>query len=119
LDYGPNEAYTVGALDRWIRVHFVYRGEIEEVIRTPEFMLHSMEMSGVFDGDCDDVSTLAASLLKAMGLPARFVAIRFGPSPEFKHVYVETFVDGVPVALDATVEPGTPYAALERMVLNV
>ncbi len=116
------DAFLAG-LDEWVRSHFVYRGENQEVIRTPEFMLTQLERDGFFDGDCDDVSTLYASLLKALHYSCRFVAIRPDDSPDFKHVYIEVWM-GKDLgygwaALDPTVERGTVYHEVERMVMDV
>jgi transglutaminase-like putative cysteine protease len=111
-------AVMLRRLDNWIRAHFVYRGEIEEVLRTPEFMLDTLERLGYFDGDCDDISTLYAALAKALHFQCRFVAIRYDASPEFKHVFLEVWL-GRWVAVDPTVPEGTPYTETERMVLDV
>ncbi len=109
---------SVELLDDWIRQRFVYRGEIEEVLRTPRFMLQELYWQSYFEGDCDDVSTLTAAMLNVLGIPARFVAIRVD-GPEFKHVYVEAWDGSDFVPIDATVERGTRYAAIERMVMDV
>jgi len=100
-------------------VHYVYRAEQQEVIRTPQFMIHTLEERGYFDGDCDDVSTLVASILMTLGYPVRFVAIRANGGPEFTHVYVEAWGGFGWQVLDATVAPGTTYEVTERMVLDV
>jgi len=103
-------------IDLWIRQRFRYRSEREEVVRTPQAMVEEWLMTGDFEGDCDDVATLGAAILRVNHLPARFVAIRWNPEDvEFKHVFVES--NGY--ILDATVAPGTQYAEIERMVQNV
>lgn len=109
----------IRSLDDWMRAHFVYRGEFEEVIRTPEFMLDTVNTKGYMDGDCDDISTLYASILAALKIPSRFVAIRYDPSPEFRHVYVEVWTGVRWIPVDPTVERGTPYNEIERMVVDV
>jgi Transglutaminase-like superfamily len=107
-------------LDSWIRHAFVYRGENQEVIRTPEYMLAQFEREGHLEGDCDDISTLYAAFLKALGFQSRFVAIRVGRATDFSHVYVEVSVPNGWIAVDPTVEHGTPYfGETERMVLDV
>src|SRR5262245_52967656 len=105
---GPSIDY----IDLWIRQRFKYRNEREEVVRTPQAMIEEWLKTGNFEGDCDDVATLAAAILLVNHLPARFVAIRWDAgNPEFKHVFTES--DGY--ILDATVAPGTQYAEIERM----
>lgn len=117
MKYGS--AADLWSLDQWIRAHFRYRGEIEEVLRTPEFMLDTLEREGYFDGDCDDVSTLYAALALSSGFRCRFVAIRYDASPEFKHVFLEVWAGDRWVAVDPTVAEGTPYVETERMVMDL
>lgn len=106
-------------LDYWLRESFWYRGENEEVVRTPEFMVLQWERDGFVEGDCDDIATLYAAYLKALGFRCRFVAIRYDGTPDFKHVFVEVLNMGQWVAVDPTVEAGTPYRETERMVMDV
>lgn len=109
----------LAGIDEWVRQNFRYRGELEEVVRTPEFMIGELSHKGYFEGDCDDIATLYSSLLLSWGFPCRLVAIRYDASPEFKHVFVEAFDGGEWTALDPTVPVGTPYTTIERMVLDV
>lgn len=77
----------VGALHAFVRDRITYRKDPVgiELVQTPEATL----TLGV--GDCDDKSTLLASLLVATGHPSRFVAVGMNGSP-FSHVLVETRV---------------------------
>ena len=106
-------------LDSWVREHFRYRDENEEVIRTPQRMMHDLTTAGYIEGDCDDVSTLYASAFKAMGIPVRFVAIRYDNSADFKHVFVEALENLIWQRFDATVPQGTVHVEVERMVVYV
>lgn len=54
-------------------------------------------------GDCDDKSTLLASLLESIGHPTRFVAVGYTGPREYSHVYVETKHGTRWIPLDATV----------------
>lgn len=76
----------IRALHAFVRDHIRYTNDINgvELLQTPQATL---EM-GV--GDCDDKSTLLASLLESIGRPARFVAIALAPSQNYSHVLVET-----------------------------
>jgi transglutaminase-like putative cysteine protease len=61
-------------------------------------------------GDCDDKSVLLASLLLAIGHPARFVAVGFRNPNSCEHVFVETRADnrgGAWIGLETT-EPVPP-----------
>jgi transglutaminase-like putative cysteine protease len=87
-----------------------------ELVRTPRAVL---EM-GV--GDCDDKSILLASLLRSIGRPARYVAIRMYGQPAFSHVYVETPYGKHWIALE-TIKPvpagWEPSGVIKRMVVHV
>lgn len=55
-------------------------------------------------GDCDDMSTLLASLLVAMGVPCSFKTIKANPSEpdKFSHVYVVAHLPEGNMPLDAS-----------------
>lgn len=120
LVYPLPSGELIPAIDHWVRGHFRYRSEHEEVLRTVSFMLGEIAEKGFFEGDCDDCATLTAAVLKVFGCMVRFVAIRYD-SKDFQHVFVECYSDDRAgwVALDATVNPGTEYREIERMVLSV
>jgi transglutaminase-like putative cysteine protease len=52
-------------------------------------------------GDCDDKSILLSALLLSIGHTPRFVAVAFAPD-EFSHVWVQDYVSGGWVDLEAT-----------------
>lgn len=112
-------------LEQWMRDHFTYRDEQEEILRTPMFMLGDMgRMAGTrvvgLEGDCDDAATFLAAVVKVMGLPARFVAIRWNKSnPDFEHVFTEGYQNGEWITLDPTVEEGTVIHSVEDMTQGV
>lgn len=106
------------AIDARIRQQFRYRSENEEVIRTPEWMVGDLETLGYLEGDCDDIATFYAAVLKAFGFRVRLVAIRYDETPEFKHVFVEVLNVGWE-RVDPTVAPGTVHHETERMILEV
>jgi hypothetical protein len=94
-------------VDRFLRDHFNYRREQDEVLRTVPFMLNDLETIGEMQGDCDDMTIMACSLFCALGVTTRMVAIRSVPG-EFDHVFCEALdSDWIPV--DPTVPYGTPY----------
>lgn len=108
----------LSALDLLIRGHFRYRPELEEVVRTPELMLHEWIWRGYFEGDCDDASTMLGAIFSSLGIPSRFVAIRYDDKPDFEHVFVEAYdaSQGRWGVFDPTVDVGTVYNETERMV---
>ena len=115
-----NGLVDLGAVDEFLRAHYFYRDEIEEVLRTPEFMLNDLTRIGYLEGDCDDISTLAAALFKALGYPVRFAAIRFdATNPNFEHVFTQVYDMAEWHTFDGTVQPGTQEHVLESMIQEV
>lgn len=85
-----------------------------ETIQTPDVTLQ------LGAGDCDDKSTLLASLLESCGHPTRFFAMGFFPG-RFSHVIVQTRIGTKWVSLDAT-EPHPmgwqPPMIMESMIVH-
>ena len=108
-------------MDALVRSFFIYRPEYQEVVRTVPRMLSDLSSLGHVEGDCDDVSTLCASILSSMGLRNRFVAIRYGGKPEFLHVFGEWWSNPGDEwqRMDITVPFGLIHEENERMVLDV
>lgn len=76
----------------------------------------------VGQGDCDDMSVLAASLLESIGHPIRFVVTGYTAPDVFEHVYVETLIGTRWIALECTEDVPFGWAmpgAVARMVFNV
>jgi len=88
-----------------------------ELLRTARAVL---EM-GV--GDCDDKSILLASLLRAIGRPARYVAVWLRGMPGYSHVYVETPLGSKRWVALETIKPvavgWSPDNVIKRMVVHV
>jgi hypothetical protein len=104
-------------MDDWVRSVYRYRDESEELLKDPSLAMDEVIQRGWFDGDCDDISMFYAALLRPIFPLVRFVAIRYKPeNPEFTHVFTEFNFHGTYVRVDPTVQPGTMYQELERMV---
>lgn len=75
----------IRALHAFVRDSIRYTNDIKgvETLQTPKATLEL----GI--GDCDDKSTLLASLLESIGRPARFVALALNGSQGFSHVLCE------------------------------
>lgn len=67
-----------------------------ELVQDPAFTLKNRY------GDCDDKSTLLATMLESIGHPARFIAVGFTRPGEFEHVYVESKIGNRWIPMDAT-----------------
>ena len=82
---GKDFAAEAAHLQDWGRASIRYTLDVYDVetLQTPLVTLQ------VRQGDCDDQSTLLATLLNAIGHEARFVAVGFSPD-NFEHVLVET-----------------------------
>mgnify|MGYP001612044145 CR=1 FL=1 len=79
-----------------------------------------MEISGRLVGDCDDISTLHAALLTALGFQVRFVAIRSAyENPNFDHVYIEANNNGDWIMYDVTIPLNTPIDYFGRFTIAV
>jgi transglutaminase-like putative cysteine protease len=112
-------------LESWMRDHFTYRDEHEELIRTPRFMLEDMgRIAGPrvvgLEGDCDDAATFLSAAAKVLGYPARLVAIRYNAAnPDFEHVFAQACANGEWVTLDPTVDVNTTIQSVEDMIVAV
>lgn len=111
-------AGEVAALQRFVRDSIRYVRDIRgvETVQTPERTL------ALKQGDCDDKSTLLASLLESIGHRTRFEAIGFQPG-QWSHVLVSALVSGKWVPLETIVAgagPGWyPQRVAERLVVGV
>jgi transglutaminase-like putative cysteine protease len=90
---GHDPATQIRVVRDWLGQHVKFLADpyIDgDVIRAPDYLLAQYAKDGVIQGDCDDVATLAASMLQAIGIPARFTALGFGgAAAPFVHVYAE------------------------------
>ena len=101
----PNQDYSGEAecLFLFVRDKIRYLQDVNgvETLQTPDVTLHNQS------GDCDDKSTLLASMLESIGHCARFIAVGFERANTFEHVFVETLVGRDWIALETTVN-GAP-----------
>lgn len=89
---GRDTLGQIAAIRSWLAryVRFLPDPRIDgDVIRTPAALLSQLGRVGYMQGDCDDVSTLAATLGQAVGLNARFVTLGFDPVGPYTHVFCE------------------------------
>jgi transglutaminase-like putative cysteine protease len=109
---------NVHAIEHFVVSNSVYRYEQMEIIRQPEWMLNDLYTQGYMEGDCDDFTTLEASLCKAIGVGSRIVAVRTeANNPDYDHVFLEIpTATGTAFRMDATVHPEIVIPEVERMV---
>jgi transglutaminase-like putative cysteine protease len=91
-------AGEVKRLHAFVRDHIRYMRDIDgvETVQTPD---KTLELGY---GDCDDKATLLATMLKATGHPARYIAIGTGAPGKFSHVFVDTLIKNTWVPLETT-----------------
>jgi hypothetical protein len=57
-----------------------------EHVRHPDQLLHEIDRCGHASGDCDDVATLGAAMLKKLGLSPVFIVVGRRRGGRFEHV---------------------------------
>jgi hypothetical protein len=103
-------------LDQWLRQNWAIVPDPPEAeyIRSPVHMVQCR----LFQGDCDDAATLAASVLTALGYPVLLVATRQHYETDFSHVFAR--VPLMNLDIDPIVPPERmPISYAEAMVLLV
>lgn len=103
------------------RIHNFVRDEVRYTkdVRGIETLHTAPQLLRQRQGDCDDKTVLAASLLEAIGHKTRLVAV--GAGGVYRHVYPEVLIRGEWIAVETT-EPwplGKAPAMPMRMVKNV
>ncbi|MFH1398965.1 MAG: hypothetical protein ABIG95_02545 [Candidatus Woesearchaeota archaeon] len=73
-----------------------------ELLRSPEVILHLLEVGEIPQIDCDDYVLLSLSLLKSIGFPVGMRAVAVKPSGELEHVYGMVFTNKRWMPLDLT-----------------
>lgn len=108
----------IRAIFEWVQRNIRYTRDtrLAETLQTPPATLE------LGQGDCDDLATLLAAMLGAIGHPARFVAVGFRRPGAYSHVYAEGWTGAQWIALDAAVPHRmgwSPPGAVARMVVTV
>ena len=85
------------AVQEWIRDNIRYTSDVWDVetLQDPITLLQSR------NGDCDDMSTLAATLLNCIGVECRFIAVAFN-FEEYSHVLPQARIGGKWVTVETT-----------------
>lgn len=107
----------VRAIQDWVKQNIRYTRDPHglETIQSPHNTIQ------IKHGDCDDQAILVATLLMAVGAPARFVAIAQNPR-YYCHVYAETRVGQywIPVETTEPVELGwQPANVARKMIVHI
>ncbi len=93
-----NWSMEAQAIHNFVRDNIRYIKDIRgvETLQTPAQTLR------IKQGDCDDKSTLVASLLESIGHPTRFVAVGMNGDGRFQHVFPQTKIAGKWITLETT-----------------
>ena len=102
----------VATLHNWVKEEIRYIKDIRDVetIQTPVQTLRLRQ------GDCDDKSSLVASLLESIGHRTRFVAVGFTPD-SLSHVFVQTKIGKSWISVECT--ENWPLGAMPSGIKNV
>lgn len=119
VESAPRKCWSCEAklIQQYIYNNIRYVRDIDgiETIATPQKTLQYKQ------GDCDDVSVLAATLLQCIGHPARFVAVGFNGRC-ISHVLVETLIgsEWLPMELTEQIPFGEyPPNVTRKLVQNI
>ena len=89
-------------LFEWVKKNVRYTRDIHRV----ELLHSARRMLELRAGDCDDMTILLSTMLKAVGHPVRLALVGFNPARKslFTHIYLEAFCRGVWIPLDPTMD---------------
>jgi transglutaminase-like putative cysteine protease len=68
-------------------------------------------------GDCDDKTTLFATLAECVGYPTRFVMAGYWGSKDYEHVYCQVFANGEWLDADTTEKQMLGYSPPNPSIL--
>jgi transglutaminase-like putative cysteine protease len=102
-----DEQCEVRSIFTWVLNHFRYRRDPTglELVKGPEVSDAEITQRGFFQGDCDDVTTYLAALLKAMGYQVKVATIAIpGQGQAYRHIYPSVYLPRARqwLALEAT-----------------
>lgn len=75
-----------------------------EHVRDPDQLLFEIERHGITAADCDDMSTLGAAIVRALGFQPLLITTARRPGP-FEHVFFGAVLNGWDIPLDPQERP--------------
>lgn len=92
--HGAEPIDRLHSLYHYLRQHIAFKPDTlnAETIRHPEQLLTEIYSTGKAAADCDDVATLAAAIMRAMGIQPLFVLVARRPGP-FEHVHPAAIIN--------------------------
>lgn len=99
---GRKASDQLRAVYDWFRDHVVFKRDALalEHVRHPDQLALEVEVDGTTAGDCDDVATLGAALVRALGIRPALVLASVKPNGAFHHVLFAAELGGRWVYLD-------------------
>ncbi len=98
----------IGSIYTYVQGHsrYVHDPYGEELVVTPPAALDMISRGEVFNGDCDDLTVLSLSLLRAIGYNVRIRAVSYTDDKVLRHVYgLVEYQPGLWMAIDE-INPG-------------
>lgn len=79
----------VTAIYNWVRnkTRYIMDPAGTEHLQTPLVAIDMIRQGQVFQGDCDDLTILVLSLLKAIGYNVKMIAAAYSPKKNLTHIY--------------------------------
>jgi len=77
------------AINAWVSEHAVYLNDPlhVELLKDPQRLCEEILARGYARGDCDDIAVLIATMAMQVGRDARLVAVGFGETGQYSHVF--------------------------------
>lgn len=104
------EAWAIGT---WVQknVRYVRDAEGIEQLHAPDMLIRQIQEQGYTMADCDDMATLCASLLLAIGVQPYFRAVRYyDKTGGYNHIYL--------VVYEANMEDSQKETHKQRMAID-
>jgi len=96
------QTMLIKAAFTWVVDHITYKFDHEAVTtykdvanpKSVEFLIAPRHLITIGEGDCDDMSTMLASILLALKIPVKFKIIAH-KTRSYSHVYCEAYIEAI------------------------
>lgn len=99
----------------WCKAFVVFRRDPEniELLQTPSSMIEQIEEAGIARGDCDDLATLAATMIAAAGFDPVLITVGRKKNGSYQHIFF-----GLRLGAELTVQNVLPMDPQENVPLG-
>ncbi len=93
-DCGGDEECESNAIFQWVKSHVTFTKDPDnyERVVTPDIAIRAIKAYGYFAEDCDSITLLLGSLLKAAGMPVKIVMVRTDNNKQYNHMYLKVLI---------------------------